>query len=54
LAVVAAFKVLSNAGIHTRPVKTLHEMFFCFVDAVVPGEELAMSILNGRGDEQSW
>ena len=37
----------SNVSIHTRPVVTLKEALFGFVDAVVPNKFIAMGIYEG-------
>ena len=36
--------MVGNVCVHTRPVETLEEVLFSFVDAVVPGEKLPMSL----------
>jgi hypothetical protein len=41
---MACLKMGSNVSIHTRPVETLEEALFCFVDAIVTYKEVAMGI----------
>jgi hypothetical protein len=38
--------MIGDAGIHARPVEALKNSFLGFVDAVVAGEEVAVSFLK--------
>jgi hypothetical protein len=53
LATVAAFQMTSNVGIHSWPVEALHEAFLGLVDAIVSGEQFAVSLGQGLRDECS-
>ncbi len=44
LTFVAGFEVGSDVGIHTRPVVTLKEALFCFIDVIMPDQQVAMCI----------
>jgi hypothetical protein len=43
LAVMAGFQVISNVGIHAWPVITLQQSFFCFVNTIMPYQQISMS-----------
>jgi hypothetical protein len=38
------FKVDSDASIHARPVIALKEVLLCFVDAIMPDQQISMGI----------
>ncbi len=54
LAMVAAFEVGCDVGVHARPVKALHQSFFHFVDAVMSGEKFAVSFDKCVRDQGGW
>ena len=51
---VACLKMGSDVSIHTRPVETLQEALFCFVDAIVTYKHIAMGISQCVLFERSW
>jgi hypothetical protein len=51
LAFVTSFQMLTNVGIHARPIVTLKNAFFCLVNAVMAGEEVSVGFLKDIVDE---
>ena len=51
LAFVTSFQMVTNVGIHARPIVTLKNAFFCLVNAVVAGEEVSVGFLKDIIDE---
>jgi hypothetical protein len=51
LAFVTGFQVLTNVGIHARPIVTLKNAFFCLVNAVMAGEEVTVGFLKDIIDQ---
>ncbi len=51
LAFVTGFQVVTNVGIHARPIVTLKNVFFCLVNAVMASEEVAVCFLKDFVDE---
>ncbi len=51
LAFVTGFQVLTNIGIHARPIVTLKNAFFCLVNAVMASEEVTVGFLKDIIDE---
>jgi hypothetical protein len=43
--------MVTNIGIHARPIVTLKNAFFCLVDAVMAGEEVSVGFLKDIVDE---
>jgi hypothetical protein len=44
----------SNVSVHSWPVEALHKAFLGLVDAIVPGEQFAMSLRQSYRNESSW
>ncbi len=51
LAFVTSFQMLTNVGIHARPIVTLKNVFFCLVNAVMASEEVTVGFLKNFVDE---
>jgi hypothetical protein len=51
---VAVFEVGSDIGIHAWPVVALQEVLFSFVNAIVPYQQISVSVGECVGDEQGW
>ncbi len=53
LALVALLNVQLNILVHARPIVRLQNSFFCFEDAVVAGEDVAVSVAENVWDDIS-
>ena len=51
---MAMLKVIRNVGIHSRPIIALEDAFFCFENAVMASEQVAMCFLQNVRNKVGW